>query len=323
MKLDEYIAKTVEEINQKTRQLSNVIGMGEILELLKYQDLTQGKKIRAVMCVLVNDTLGGNHGAALDYALAVEMTHQASLVHDDVVDGDTFRRGKLALHERFGVGKAILFGDMLISFAVNALRDMSPIEFYKGGRVMADTWRVLTHGAYMEHTMHKNPDEASYVKMVQYKTGILFESACRLGAASSKASDEMTDLISKYGMCVGTAFQVADDIVDVIKSVKAGKYIGDLKDRRVTLPIIYLKKMYDNELISKYIDKKDMTEDEVKEFLQLIKTSTTVETTQSYVEQIVNKAFECIEVLPDGDYKSMLTELPEYAVKALMSEVYQ
>jgi len=321
MELVDYIERIVSEINSKTNEVTKITGLSEVIEMLRSYDVTRGKKLRSVICALVCDTLGGNHKAAIDYALAIELTHQASLIHDDVIDGDMFRRGRLTFAERYGVGRAIIVGDMLASFAISAIKDMSPFEFALGARHLAPAWRKLAEGAYLEHVFSEKPTIEKYYKVIEYKTASLFEVASKLGVVASGGGQANLDRFGAYGLACGMAFQMTDDLVDVLKSRSSKKFVGDLAERSITLPILAAMVSGESEALQKYLRKEQMTDEQQSAFLTSELIEKGISEAKNLVEGTVNSARKCVSDLPVSEYKDVLMEIPEYIVQSLMLEV--
>lgn len=215
----------------------------EFKELLDYYNQNLGKMLRPILCVAVCDALGGNHEEAVMLGSAVEQIHGGSLMHDDVIDGDLFRRNAQSIPERFGVIPAILLGDNMMSMGLKALGAISPTRMGAGFGEFVTAVDRLSTGASKEHT--RNPwDRDEYIFVLRLKTATAFRAAARLGAITAGASEEAREIIGQAGENIGVAFQIADDITDIQKSISTGEPTGDMKEGKVTLPIIYLYKKY-------------------------------------------------------------------------------
>jgi octaprenyl-diphosphate synthase len=201
-----------------------------------------GKRIRPA-CVLLAAHLGAGESVpdrAFDLAAAVEVVHTASLIHDDIVDGSSLRRGEPTLHARRSVELALLIGDLLYS---KVLRRLSEEESGQSFRLVADTVSRMVSGELAE-TLHRNDttvQEDDYLETVRNKTAALFACAAQLGAIAGGLSAEACAHLRDYGERIGMAFQIVDDVLDVCEEERElGKPVGaDIGEGKVTLPLIH------------------------------------------------------------------------------------
>lgn len=189
--------------------------------------LSGGKKIRGVLCCMVAEGLGGNLSQALPRAVAVELIHTASLIHDDFIDGHTRRRNRPALWTLEGARRAVLLGDLLFSSSIRLMAELGAPDC----RVAAQTIALLSMGAWQEPA---NPEEflsakgkgrpakTFYDRIIKLKTGELFGAACQLGAVAAGADPVAQEGWRTFGLSVGEAYQIADDIQEIEAVLDAG-----------------------------------------------------------------------------------------------------
>jgi hypothetical protein len=178
------------------------------------------------MVCLITDALGGSSQASLPRAVAIEMIHAASLIHDDFIDQDAERRSSPATWTILGPRRAILFGDLMFASAIAMMSEMSNED----GLVISRAIAQLAKGAFHEQSdpllvaeqFKAKPDGSMYEEIIALKTGILFGTACRLGAIAADAGKGLKEGLFQYGMRIGEAYQIADDLMEVAKILLAG-----------------------------------------------------------------------------------------------------
>ncbi len=201
------------------KQLSLLLGNNDN-GLTAFGSVLGGKRIRGCLLFMVGDILGGSFGSALPRAVAVELIHSASLIHDDFVDQDTTRRNLPSVWTVEGSRKAVLLGDLIFASAIAMMSDLSREDGLAVSRAIA----LVSKGAYTERLDPRmlakeietdRFDNKIYGKIISLKTGILFGTACQLGAISAGAGDDLQKSLFEYGLKIGEAYQMADDIVEI------------------------------------------------------------------------------------------------------------
>ena len=202
-------------------------GPERLVEAMRYALFTGGKRIRPAMTLAACEAAGGEALAAVDEGIALELVHTYSLVHDDLpaMDDDTVRRGQPTVHVKFDEAIAILAGDALLTeaFTVLAARDVSAERRARACRVLADAagQRGMVGGQIRDIEVPE-PTEAALSRMHAEKTGALFVAACRLGAIAAGAAPDVEERLVTCGRAVGEAFQVSDDLLDLLELGDAG-----------------------------------------------------------------------------------------------------
>jgi heptaprenyl diphosphate synthase len=267
-----------------------------------------GKRFRPLLCFLAAETGDAGNQDVLTAACVVELTHLASLYHDDVMDEADLRRGAESANARWDNHVAILTGDFLFSKSSELTASLGA----EAVRIQAQTFTRLVEGQILE-TLGPGPDDdplAHYLRVVAGKTGSLIATSARYGAMFAGASPEVVDALTSYGEKVGVAFQLSDDILDIAsESAESGKTPGtDLREGVPTLPVLIARKSEDPadarllELLSG-----DLTDDATHaEALDLLRTHPAMAAARDYVASEATEAKRLLGALPEGPVRSAL-----------------
>jgi geranylgeranyl pyrophosphate synthase len=221
---------------------------GYLNETSEYVLGAPGKLLRPLLLLDACRAAGGDPDRALPAALGTEYGHIASLIHDDIMDGDELRRGRDTVHVRFGLNEALLTGDLLIfqtflAYTQCADRGVEAERVLAAIRTLSHTCIAMCRGQALEAAIANRLDTSpeTYLEMIRLKTASLCRAVTRIGARLGGASEEVVMALGRYGLHLGTAFQIMDDVLSYDGSTAAfGKSrLSDLRNRRVTLPIIY------------------------------------------------------------------------------------
>lgn len=275
-----------------------------------------GKRIRPVLVLLIANAHGYEGGAHHSLAAVIEFIHTATLLHDDVVDESSLRRGKQTANALFGNAASVLVGDFLYS---RAFQMMVTVGHARVMQIVADATNVIAEGEVLQLLNMHNPDvnEADYLRVIRSKTAKLFEAAAQLGALVASADDAAIDAAGEYGRSLGTAFQLIDDVLDYSgNAAEIGKNVGDdLREGKPTLPLIYLMEhgtAEQRELVRSCIENGD--EQHFDQILAAITTSGALDYTRQEAQKAARRATEAVLSLPDSKYKNSLLELASFAV---------
>ena len=274
-----------------------------------------GKRLRPALVVLSANAFGysGNHHHHL--AAVVEFIHTATLLHDDVVDESDLRRGRATASALFGNAASVLVGDFLYSRAFQMMVEVNEMRVMQ---TLADATNTIAEGEVLQllNCHDADVDVANYLHVIHCKTAKLFEAAMRLGAILSNSGPEMEQAAAKYGMHLGTAFQLVDDVLDYsADELQTGKHLGDdLTEGKPTLPLIYAMQHgtpEQAEVIRNAIEKGDVGK--FVEVLQIIRTTGALDFTRQQAINEAKLACAAIETLPDSKYKQCLLELADFS----------
>jgi octaprenyl-diphosphate synthase len=232
------IAEDMREVDKViARRLDS--GVPLVAEVSRYIISAGGKRLRPALLLLLCGALGYRGDQRFHLAAVVEFIHTATLLHDDVVDASTLRRGRATANETFGNPASVLVGDFLYSRAFQMMVDVGEMRIMQ---ILADATNVIAEGEVLQlMNMHDaSLDEAGYLRVIRSKTAKLFEASARLAAILAGSPPAVEQACADYGQALGTAFQVIDDVLDYDgDAAEMGKNLGDdLREGKATLPLI-------------------------------------------------------------------------------------
>lgn len=275
-----------------------------------------GKRIRPVLVLLMANAYGYRGTDHHQLAAVVEFIHTATLLHDDVVDESSLRRGRKTANALFGNAASVLVGDFLYSRAFQMMVAVGDIRIMQ---ILADATNVIAEGEVLQLLNMHDPDisEERYTQVIRSKTAKLFEAAAQLGALIAGADDAQIEAAAEYGRSLGTAFQLIDDVLDYSgQAVDIGKNVGDdLREGKATLPLIYLMEhgtAEQRELVRNCIENGD--EQHFDAVLSAVTTSGALDYTKRKAENAAATATASITGLPDNVFKDALLKLSAFAV---------
>ena len=276
-----------------------------------------GKRLRPALVILSSGAFSytGKHHHNL--AAIIEFIHTATLLHDDVVDASELRKSKATANALFGNATSVLVGDFLYSRSFQMMVEVNNMRIMQ---VLADATNTIAEGEVLQLINCRDPNvnEENYLQVIRYKTAKLFEAATRLGAILSDVSPEEEESMASYGMHLGTAFQLTDDMLDYSGDYHdTGKNLGDdLAEGKPTLPLIYAMKNGSQEqanIVSKAIQNGG-GEGVLESVLKVIHETGALDYTRKKAEAESCMATEAISLLPDSQYKKCLLQLAVFAV---------
>ena len=275
-----------------------------------------GKRLRPALVILSARSCGYGGRDHHQLAAVVEFIHTATLLHDDVVDDSHLRRGRATANSTFGNAAAVLVGDFLYSRAFQMMVDVQSMRVME---VLADATNAIAEGEVMQLLHVHNPEvnEQDYLRVVRAKTAKLFEAAGRLGAILAGASPRQEQALADYGMHLGTAFQLVDDILDYSGDLaQTGKNLGDdLAEGKTTLPIIYAMRHGNAEQTA--VVRNALVRGGLGDFepvLNAMREAGALDYTRAQAEVSAGEARNAIAMLPDSKYRDSLLELAAFAV---------
>ncbi len=278
-----------------------------------------GKRLRPIITILAGKALGYDDSKLYSLAAMVEFIHTSTLLHDDVVDESDLRRGRKTANNLFGNAAAVLVGDFLYTRAFQLMVSSGSMRILE---VMADATNIIAEGEVMQLMNIGNTDisETEYLQVIQYKTAKLFEAAAQVGAILASANAQQEQALKDYGMHVGTAFQIIDDILDYTGEVEQiGKNVGDdLAEGKPTLPLIYLMRQGSTEAAA---DVRYALENADRSYFEKIHHHVTESDALAYSAQqarnAVIQAIACLETLPVNEITVTMRQLAEQSVARL------
>ncbi|MFY9262691.1 MAG: polyprenyl synthetase family protein [Actinomycetaceae bacterium] len=301
----------VEDLLHETSNVDDLMVAGAVTHLTR----AGGKRLRPALCLLTA-RLGPNSLSpeVYDAAVLVELTHIATLYHDDVMDEAPLRRGVPSAHYLYGNSSAILAGDVLFARASSIAAKLGP----EAVRLHAETFERLCLGQLQE-TIGPSAEEdpiAHYINVLAGKTGSLIASSGRYGVMFSGGSRELADDIAQYGEKVGVAFQIADDVIDLVSDPEVtGKTPGtDLLEGVPTMPTLLLRKHraegtldQAGEEILDFLETKNLNEgDNLAQVVGMLRAHSVVEETRALAHQWIDEAVDHLANVPEGEVKQAL-----------------
>jgi octaprenyl-diphosphate synthase len=291
------------------RRLSS--GVPLVAQVSRYIISAGGKRLRPALLLLMCGALDYRQDQRFNLAAVVEFIHTATLLHDDVVDESTLRRGRATANEQFGNPASVLVGDFLYSRAFQMMLDAGQMRVME---ILADATNVIAEGEVLQLMNMHDPslDEDGYLRVIRSKTAKLFEASARLGAVLAGAPQSLEDACAEYGQALGTAFQVIDDVLDYDgDAAEMGKNLGDdLREGKATLPLIAAMKRStpaDGELIRHAIETGGAAE--LDRIVAIVKQSGALDVTRKCAAAEAQRAVDAARQLPVNDFSRGLIEL--------------
>lgn len=276
-----------------------------------------GKRLRPVLTLMSADIFNGNYKDALNAALSIEVFHNFSLVHDDIMDDAPLRRGQQTVHEKWDINTGILSGDAMLIMAYQLFENYATDKFQDLAKLFSKTAIEVCEGQQYDVDFETRNDVSipEYLKMIEYKTAVLVGAAMKMGAIVAGASDEDQHNIYEFGRNLGIAFQLQDDYLDAFGDPKTfGKQVGgDIIENKKTY--LYLKALeFSNEK-----DKRDLTQlfssnpEDINTKIEVVKqffvSTGSAEATKQAIQDYTNKAFLGLEALNISDDKKSILKL--------------
>ncbi len=283
-----------------------------------------GKRLRPVLTLMAAEIFETDYKQALDAALAVEVFHNFSLVHDDIMDDAPLRRGKTTVHEKWDINTGILSGDAMMIMAYQLFENYEPDVFKSLAKLFGKTALEVCEGQQYDIDFETRNDvsEEEYLTMITYKTAVLVAAAMKMGAIVAGTSEEAQNAIYEFGKNLGIAFQLQDDYLDVFGDPKTfGKQVGgDILENKKTF--IYLKALVlsnDNnraKLLNLYAEKGIDADNKVEQVTQIFMESGAADITKKEIENYTIKAFNVLEQINiSSEKKLMLKQFGENLMK--------
>jgi octaprenyl-diphosphate synthase len=275
-----------------------------------------GKRLRPLLALLAANAYGYKGDGHFALAAIIEFIHTATLLHDDVVDESALRRGRETANALFGNAASVLVGDFLYS---RSFQMMVELNNFKIMEILSESTNIIAEGEVLQLMNCHDADttEARYIEVIHFKTAKLFEAATRLGAVICARPEAEEIAMAAYGMHLGTAFQLIDDVLDYSSSSEEmGKNVGDdLAEGKPTLPLIYAMRNSnadDAAVVRKAIEEGGL--EYIDEVMTIINKTGAIEYTEQAARREAELAIEQLSHLPDSPYKQALVTLAEYSV---------
>lgn len=292
---------------------------GLLSQVLMFIKQRSGKRMRPMLMLLVAKAFGRVSEVTQHAAIGLELLHTASLVHDDVVDESGERRGQASVNAFYDNKVAVLVGDYILSTALLHVSFTSSDRIVSG---LAELGRTLSDGEILqlENISNQTISEGAYYEVIKRKTAALFEACTEIGALSVGASKEDVEQARLFGLHLGMAFQIRDDIFDYYESNDIGKPTGnDMAEGKLTLPVIHAVLATDNDAMKDLalkVKKGEVTPEEVAQLVAFTKENGGIEYAEAKMREFKNKAIGFIEEkIQDTDIKQALNAYLDYVIE--------
>ncbi len=314
-KIEEFIKTTAGEL---TEFMSNL----DINEMKIGVDVNKGKKLRGSMTILISKCLSGDNKKAFEFASAVELIHIGSLVHDDIIDEHQERRGSIPLNLFKGAKWAVLTGDRMFSLATKIASTSGNKEAIEVAdameNVLAGAMKEISVNEFFKDMLSGEVAEKFYYKMIGLKTAGLFRSAGRFGAMSATEQQHIINTFGNYGQSVGIAYQLSDDLTDIIKLAE-GKEEPDIGTLISIVPAVF---HYNKDYVKRAPFTLMAGRISVDKILDMITSIDMSEKIKADIRSNINEATKMVENFEiQNEFTDLLKKLPEYYINQILTEV--
>lgn len=300
----------------------------KLAEAYRHLILAGGKRLRPVLTLTAAEAVGGDPDKVIESAAAIEVLHTFTLIHDDMMDRDGFRRGTETVHKVWNEPLALIAGDALFAKVFEALTSNARSENLSSEKTLQlfDTvskasFRICQGQASdMDFEDRDFVKESEYIKMVERKTGALIEASTRIGALIGGGSDKEIEALTEYGLLLGVAFQIHDDVLGVAgEQNKVGKPIGsDIRKGKWTFPTVISYREAsdkDKETLLNILGKEDATDDEIEKVVSIFKKTKALEFSSKKAKEVVEKAKNELEIPPNSEARDFLLEIADFSIE--------
>jgi octaprenyl-diphosphate synthase len=284
----------------------------------KYIQDGGGKRIRPAVLLMAARMAGYSGERAVLYASVLEFIHTATLVHDDIIDESALRRGRDAVHTRWGNHVTVLFGDFLYLKSMSLALTQDSLEII---RLLCDVTLRIVEGEIYQLTKNGVVDltEDEHFDIVRWKTAFLFAGCARIGGMLGPTTREQQEALWDYGLNIGMAFQIVDDLLDFtgVEDTLGKPIGGDLREGKMTLPVIHLLARGDEQadaLIRKIVDSRSATNEEWRKLCGMLVQSRSLDYAQRQAVEFVERAKKALYAFPASDARDALMYLPDYVI---------
>ena len=318
MNLIEEIKKRSVHVDEGIREMLPIKQPEELYKAARYLPDAGGKSLRPATVILAAEAVGSDLQTVLPAAVAVELVHNFTLMHDDIMDRDDVRRGMPAVHVKWGEPAAILAGDTLYSraFEIITRMDNDPVRIVKCIDILARTCTEICEGQWLDVEFeHKNVvSEKEYIQMVEKKTAVLYGAACKIGALLGGSSLEVAEHMYEFGRMIGIGFQIYDDVLDIVTPEEVlGKVRGsDIMEGKKTLIAIHaLNSGLKLEIFGKGKASRGQLEDAIRQ----LEEAGSIEYARNVALSYISEGKAKLDLLDDSEAKEILLAIADYMIE--------
>jgi len=284
--------------------------------MVRYLLKSKGKQMRPMLVFLSSKLTGGEvTEASYVAATLIELMHTATLIHDDVVDNADYRRGFLTLHKIWKPKVAVLMGDYLLA---RGLLEAVAHSQYQLLEIVSGAVKEMSEGELLQIEKSKKLDikEETYFEIITKKTAVLIAACTKAGAVAVSAGEEVAEQLKLFGLNLGIAFQIKDDLLDYDERSKTGKLFGnDIRERKITLPLIYALKNSegrDRRKVLSILRKKNKTDDDVRQIINFVRKRNGLEYAEKVMNEYKDKALSYIAGYTNNEIYPYLTAFSDF-----------
>jgi geranylgeranyl diphosphate synthase type I len=314
--LEDYLEKNADRIDKVINRYFGDVH-GDLFRASAHLLLAGGKRLRPAVVILAAEAVRkGSSDDLIPAALALELTHNFTLIHDDIMDGDVTRRGVPTVHTVWDEPTAILAGDVLYAkaFEFICLSEADDLAKVRATKMLARTCAEICEGQSMDMAFEKRNDvaEIEYLEMVSKKTGVLYGASAAIGGILAGANPIQADALYQFGVNSGVAFQIQDDLIDLLASTeKSGKdQASDIREGKQTLiAILAREKGID---LARY--RRSLSAEEIEGLIAQLKDAGIIDAVRAKAVERATVAKEALSILPDSEEKRLLGEIADYFI---------
>jgi len=311
------LEKRAAQVTEAIERMLPVVHPRPLYEAGRHLVDAGGKRLRPSMLLFAAEACGGQTSLLVAAAVSIELIHNFTLIHDDIMDNADVRRGRPSVHKIWGQSGAILAGDTLYSKAFQVLGTISvrPELVLQSMNLLSETCTAICEGQWldMEFESKARVSEAEYMEMIEKKTGVLYGASAGIGAKLSGAPSQVVQALYDFGKLTGMGFQLQDDVIDLVtpKAVSGKKQGGDLVEAKKTLIMIHA---FAHDVPVDVFGRKDATDTQIEKAIEVLRESGSIEYARCRAEEMVTEGKKALSILPDSEAKAALLELADYMI---------
>ncbi|MCX6668667.1 MAG: polyprenyl synthetase family protein [Methanothrix sp.] len=318
MMMDKELERRAALVSGAIEQLLPIVHPRGLYEASRHLVDSGGKRLRPSMLLLAAEAAGGDAEAFAPAAVSIELIHNFTLIHDDIMDNADVRRGRPAVHKLWGESGAILAGDTLYSKAFQVLgRTPAPPELLLGAmNVLSSTCTAICEGQWLDLDFEDRArvSEEEYMEMIEKKTGMLYGASASMGAILAGAAEEVVNGLDEFGRLTGMGFQLQDDVLDLTapESVLGKRRGGDLMEGKKTLIMIHA---FAHGAKVDVFGRKGAHPEQIEKAISLLDESGSIDYARSRAAEMVERGKQALGVLPDSPAKALLLDMADYMIR--------
>lgn len=321
--LKQQYAPRIKEINAYLMESLEVMENEKLKAAMKHYPAAGGKRLRPLLTTIACETVGGRPENAIPFGVALELVHNFTLVHDDIMDEDETRRGIRTVHATYGVAEGILAGDALFARAFELVPKSGTHRANIGDllEILSKAVRLLAEGQQMDIDFEdmRRVRPADYMKMIELKTAVLYSAACEGGCVIGEGTKEQQKALAEYGRLIGVGFQIWDDVMDLISDEKTfGKpVLNDIRKGKKTLMVIEamedLRGTERDELL-RTLGNEHATQAQLERARDILDESGMIDHASKVAVDLIKNAKKQLESLPESKHRDCLDQLADFMI---------